>query len=260
MKKKNKNKARKSITAVGAVVAAGLTPGIVTGTPTPQPPSTDVELTAADVVSINGEVFDFDELFAMQQINRGQDRHKTVYGPPHPKVYGPVPPKHKDKDNKNRQQEIKDSIMQESSQQDNDYLEAIRRHNLMLEQARRDSIRHVQEAYKLVYGPPVRDFASEIKSLRNTIINLDKESAINFVENNIKEEISYLTNISKESIQGNSDFSRKLKMSPSNLTDLMQNVERDYGVQLTEEMMKQLNTPKRLARFIVEVIRPIKQE
>ena len=78
MKKKNKNKARKSITAVGAVVAAGLTPGFVTGTPAQQSPSTDIELTAADVVSINGDVFNFDELFAMHQVNRAQDRQKVV--------------------------------------------------------------------------------------------------------------------------------------------------------------------------------------
>ena len=80
MKKKNKNKARKSITAVGAVVAAGLTPGIATGTPATLPPSADVEITAADVISINGEVIDFDEMLAMQQINKLEhsDLHSTT--------------------------------------------------------------------------------------------------------------------------------------------------------------------------------------
>ena len=63
---KKKNKGKKSLTAVGAVVAAGLTPGIVTGAPASQPPIPDVEFTAADAVSIGGDVFDFDELFAMQ--------------------------------------------------------------------------------------------------------------------------------------------------------------------------------------------------
>lgn len=113
--KKKKNQARKSITAVGAVVAAGITPGIVTGTPAPPLPDTDVAFTAADAVSINGDVFDFDELFAMNPVNidqnvvlygppqtmerdrdreqekadsirRAQERYKTVYGPPPPRI------------------------------------------------------------------------------------------------------------------------------------------------------------------------------
>lgn len=104
---KKKNKGRKSLTAMGAVVAAGLTPGIASSTPASPPTSTDVELTAADAVAINGNVFDFDELFAMRQINRDQRNPPKVYGPPPSirnkeredsitqtisEVYGPPPP------------------------------------------------------------------------------------------------------------------------------------------------------------------------
>ena len=68
-----KDHRRKSLAAVGAVVAAGLAPGLVASTPAPHPAGT--EATAADVVAINGEALDFDELFAATQ-------PRTVYGPP----------------------------------------------------------------------------------------------------------------------------------------------------------------------------------
>ena len=103
---KKKKKAKKSITAVGAVVAAGLTPGIVTGSPLPQSPSTNVELTAADAVSINGEVFDFEDLRALNpnhQINR--DQLVVLYGSPQPKQKDKGKKKDKKKDKKKREQE-----------------------------------------------------------------------------------------------------------------------------------------------------------
>ena len=113
MKKKNKDKTRKSITAVGAVVAAGLTPGIAAGTPATQPPSDEVKLTAADVVSINGDVYDFDDLFAMNQVvNRSIDQTIVVYSPP-PAQKDKDKKKKKDKDQQIREQEIADSINQE---------------------------------------------------------------------------------------------------------------------------------------------------
>lgn len=107
---KKKKKGRKSITAVSAVVAAGLTPGIISGSPASQPPINDVELTAADAISIGGDIFDFDELFAMEQIRRDPRDIPKVYGPPPSihkaqrqdsinqsiaEVYGPPPPRYR---------------------------------------------------------------------------------------------------------------------------------------------------------------------
>ena len=56
------------MTAVGAVVAAGLTPGIIAATPGCLPgQGSNAEITAADVVAIDGLAYGFDELYAMQQ-------------------------------------------------------------------------------------------------------------------------------------------------------------------------------------------------
>ncbi len=64
--KKNSNKGKKSLTAVGALVAAGLTPGIVTALPTQ---GSNAGLTAAEVVAIDGNAYSFDELSAIQREN-----------------------------------------------------------------------------------------------------------------------------------------------------------------------------------------------
>ncbi|MBR6283829.1 MAG: acyl carrier protein [Muribaculaceae bacterium] len=97
----NKEKGKKSLTAVSAVVAAGLAPGIAASASASatQPAGTEVEVTAADVVAIDGEVLDFDVLFAatqpagtdQQPPRRSPDKHKCVYGPPPRVVYGPPP-------------------------------------------------------------------------------------------------------------------------------------------------------------------------
>lgn len=111
----NKNKGKKSLTAVGAAVTAGLAPGIVASYPSTQAPRLEVEVTAADVVAIGGEVLDFDELFAATQhaepdtqavaqeaqrkrerarrdsVRRAQERRVApLYGSPQ-LVYGPPP-------------------------------------------------------------------------------------------------------------------------------------------------------------------------
>ena len=65
---KKRNKGKKALTAVGAVVAAGLAPGIVAATPgclSGQGPSAGI--TAADVVAIDGTTYSFDEIYAKQQ-------------------------------------------------------------------------------------------------------------------------------------------------------------------------------------------------
>ena len=63
-----KKKGKKALTAVGAVVAAGLTPGIIAATPGYLPDQGfNAAITAADVVAIDGQTYDFDELYAKQQ-------------------------------------------------------------------------------------------------------------------------------------------------------------------------------------------------
>ena len=66
MKKKN-NKGKKALTAVGAVIAAGLTPGFIAASAAGssiQSPSAGT--TAAEVVAIDGQAYSFDELYTMQ--------------------------------------------------------------------------------------------------------------------------------------------------------------------------------------------------
>ena len=67
MKKKN-NKGKKALTAVGAVIAAGLTPGFIAASAAGSSiQSSNVGITAAEAVVINGKTYEFDELYAMQQ-------------------------------------------------------------------------------------------------------------------------------------------------------------------------------------------------
>ena len=65
---KDKNKGKKSLAAVSAVVAVGLTPGFVVASAAGLPiQGTNAEITAADVVAIDGTTYSFDELYAMQR-------------------------------------------------------------------------------------------------------------------------------------------------------------------------------------------------
>ncbi|MBQ3364304.1 MAG: energy transducer TonB [Muribaculaceae bacterium] len=61
---KDKNKGKKALAVVGAVVAAGLTSGIVNASPVQ---GSSVGITAADVVAMDGTAYSFDELYAMQR-------------------------------------------------------------------------------------------------------------------------------------------------------------------------------------------------
>ncbi len=65
---KRRNNGKRALTAVGAVVAAGLTPGFVAASAAGaalQAPNAGI--TAADVVAIDGTTYSFDELYAMQR-------------------------------------------------------------------------------------------------------------------------------------------------------------------------------------------------
>jgi hypothetical protein len=98
--KKNKNKGKKKLTAVSAVVAASLTPGIMAAA-TPGLPikAPNAAITAAQVVSIDGNTYSFDELFALQQPGVGRcyyaatsvpPQHATRYGAPTSPVNPPI--------------------------------------------------------------------------------------------------------------------------------------------------------------------------
>ena len=68
MMKDRKNKGKKTLAAVGAVVAAGLTPGFVAaGAAGAALQAPNAPFTAADVISIDGTTYSFDELYAMQR-------------------------------------------------------------------------------------------------------------------------------------------------------------------------------------------------
>lgn len=241
MKKKNKDKTRKSITAVGAVVAAGLTPGIAAGTPATQPPRDEVKLTAADVVSINGDVYDFDDLFAMNQVvNRNIDKTVVVYGPP---------PAQKDKDQQIREQEIADSINQEKMMQaERERIEAMRR----------DSIERAMKAHELVYGPPPpRRIILDSEGLRSMAAN-DKSEATHIVSEILQDYVMQLSRQNYIPIEAN--IIRDLKLDAEQLEAFSQEIENNLGVQLTSDMIKQLGTLQRIANFIVVVASPVKNE
>jgi acyl carrier protein len=216
---KKKNKGRKSITAVSAVVAAGLTPGIISGSPASQPPINDVELTAADAISIGGDIFDFDELFAMEQIRRDP---RDI-----PKVYGPPPSIHKAQ----RQDSINQSIAE-------------------------------------VYGPPPpRYLFVGPEELRSIAAN-DKQEAADVILEALMDycrqrplDPNVDPNVTGHIIlREDRDLVRDLMMDSKQLEMLQQEIADRFEVQLTEEMLKQLVTLRRVANFIAEVVAPIKEE
>ena len=108
---KDKNKGKKTFAAVGAVVAAGLTPGFVVasaaGLPNQNP---NAGITAADVVAIAGNAYGFDELYAMQRGDTVetvielpdiilQPNNATLYGAPVVLPYKPAKKVVQKKDN-----------------------------------------------------------------------------------------------------------------------------------------------------------------
>ena len=97
---KKRNKGKKALTAVGAVVAAGLTPGFIAASAAGssiQGPSAGT--TAAEVVAIDGQTYSFDELYAMQNPDSAvmdtielniklEPSPATLYGAPTVTAYG----------------------------------------------------------------------------------------------------------------------------------------------------------------------------
>ena len=99
--KKDKNKGKKTLATLGAVVA-GLTPGIIAasaaGTALQAP---NASITAAEVVAIGGNTYDYDELYDMQvradgpkqaKKKKEQRQQATRYGVPRPSGTFPSKP------------------------------------------------------------------------------------------------------------------------------------------------------------------------
>ena len=97
---KKRNKGKKALTAVGAVVAAGLTPGFIAASAAGSSfQGSNSGTTAADVVAIDGTAYGFDELYAKQhpdsvkmdtiEINIVlEPTEATLYGVPNVIAYG----------------------------------------------------------------------------------------------------------------------------------------------------------------------------
>lgn len=262
--KKRKNKNKKSLTAMSAVVAAGLTPGIALVSAAAQQPRLDVEYTAADMVSINGEVMDFDELFDMQlgengdttQSKKQQERairdSISRANKSHQKVYGPPPPNRVKKDRK------RDKIDQETR-----------------DRQIADSIAQAYERRTvLVYGPPTPVNIEEMKAAHdaevrereeqmerailqqafNTAQNGDKEGAIEKIQFILMDYCASLVQADAKGlpISPDSHFIDDLKMDDSQLELLKQKVEDSFDLILANNELEQLTSPSRLARYIVE--------
>ena len=102
---KEKNRGKKTLAAVGAVVAAGLTPGFVAASAAGAAlHAPNAPFTAADVVAIDGTTYSFDELYAMQREETVDTiEMNIVLEPSNATLYGaimPIPYKSKDKKNK----------------------------------------------------------------------------------------------------------------------------------------------------------------
>ena len=100
MMKDKRNRGKKTLAAVGAVVAAGLTPGFIAASAAGAPlQGSNAGITAADVVAMDGNTYSFDELYAMQQRDDWKGRptisHQTSggsrYGVIRPQQH-PLPP------------------------------------------------------------------------------------------------------------------------------------------------------------------------
>ena len=97
---KKRNKGRKALTAMSAVVAAGLTPGFIAASAVGssiQSPNSGT--TAADVVAIDGNTYSFEELYALQNPDSVkmdtielnivlEPTNTTLYGSPSVVAYG----------------------------------------------------------------------------------------------------------------------------------------------------------------------------
>ena len=89
---KIRNKGKRTLTAVGAVIAAGLTPGFIAATPGCLPVQGPITgITAADAVAIDGQAYSFDELYAKQHPDSAEMKEielDVVLEPTNSTLYG----------------------------------------------------------------------------------------------------------------------------------------------------------------------------
>lgn len=266
--KKRKNKNKKSLTAMSAVVAAGLTPGIALVSAAAQQPRLDVEYTAADMVSINGEVMDFDELFDMQlgddgdttqsknqqekairnSISRANKSHQKVYGPP-PPIKGKKKDKKKDGKQDKIDQETRDRQIADSIVQANEKRQALVYGpppvNIEELKARHDA--EVREREELMER-------ALLQQAYRTAQSGDKEGAIEQIQFILMDYCASLINAEAKGIpiSPESHFIEDLKMDDSQLELLKQKVEDRFDLILANNELEQLTSPSRLARYIIE--------
>ena len=55
------------------------------------------------------------------------------------------------------------------------------------------------------------------------------------------------------------DLTKDLKLDFEQLQILRDEIEENYDVQISDDMLKRLNTLDRLSKFIVEVVKPIEE-
>ena len=84
-----------------------------------------------------------------------------------------------------------------------------------------------------------------------------KDRAIGYIQEDINYWITRKLNITDATIGPNTDLTKDLKLDSEQLQILRNEIEENYGVQISDDMFKQLNTLDRLTKFIVEVVKPI---
>ena len=119
---KRRNNGKRALTAVGAVVAAGLTPGFIAATPGCLPvqgPNTGI--TAADVVAIDGTTYSFDELYAMQREETVDTiEMNIVLEPTNATLYGAIMPTPNNSHKVQRDKAKKDNVKKNDVKKNDD--------------------------------------------------------------------------------------------------------------------------------------------
>jgi acyl carrier protein len=123
---------------------------------------------------------------------------------------------------------------------------------------REDSIRRAMEARELVYGPPSMLRMSIAEELRQIAAD-SKDRAIGYIQEDITYWITRKFNITDATIGPDTDLTKDLKLDFEQLQILRDEIEENYGVQISDDMLKRLNTLDRLTKFIVEVVKPIEE-
>ena len=134
------------------------------------------------------------------------------------------------------------------------------------EAMRQDSIRQAIERREqaLVYGPPPPKYRGVGPEELRAIAANDKQDAKNLVLEALMDYCAEMP-LNPDAtghiiLSENGDLVSELMMGPTQLEMLQQEIADRFGVQLTEEMLKQLGSLSCVANFIVEVVAPIKQE